>query len=164
MGRTLVYKDGDNYYVAIDGNEPIKCEVKQPKGWDETIFLPTNPANRKYINKAALDKKLETNAQYELEFKESKTLGPRGTTKTNKKPAIEYLNEEDRATLNALMDKANTLKAEAEKPVPLTAIEKAKLEVERAMKKLADAEAATKEPDAIGEAAKTSKSNKKGKN
>ena len=56
-----ITRTDDKYFMTVDQNEPVELEVKQPKGWEPTIMLPENPTNRKLINKAVADKKLDEN-------------------------------------------------------------------------------------------------------
>lgn len=102
--KVFVNKVDGTYYLNVEGQDPQKCEVKQPKGWDATVFLPENPTNRKLINKARLDANLEKSPEYELSVKTPVTItrGPR----TPKKPDIEYLdNDKDKKMYQELMDK-----------------------------------------------------------
>lgn len=116
--KVFVNKINGDYYLNVEGQEPQKCEVKQPKGWDATVFLPENPTNRKLINKARLDANLEKSPEYELTVKTPVTItrGP----KTPKKPDIEYLSDEDKVVYQALLDKIKAAKEkekeEAKKP------------------------------------------------
>lgn len=116
--KVFVNKINGDYYLNVEGQEPQKCEVKQPKGWDATVFLPENPTNRKLINKARLDANLEKSPEYELTVKTPVTItrGP----KTPKKPDIEYLDEKDRAVYQELLEKIKAAKEkekeEAKKP------------------------------------------------
>lgn len=116
--KVFVNKINGDYYLNVEGQEPQKCEVKQPKGWDATVFLPENPTNRKLINKARLDANLEKSPEYELTVKTPVTItrGP----KTPKKPDIEYLDEKDRAVYQKLLEKIKAAKEkekeEAKKP------------------------------------------------
>lgn len=116
--KVFVNKSNGDYYLNVEGQEPQKCEVKQPKGWDATVFLPDNPTNRKLINKARLDANLEKSPEYELSVKTPVTItrGPR----TPKKPDIEYLSDEDKVVYQELLDKIKAAKEkekeEAKKP------------------------------------------------
>ena len=116
--KVFVNKINGDYYLNVEGQDPQKCEVKQPKGWDVTIFLPENPTNRKLINKAKLDANLEKSPEYEISVKTPVTFtrGP----KTPKKPDIEYLSDEDKIVYQELLDKIKAAKEkekeEAKKP------------------------------------------------
>lgn len=85
-----IKKVDDQYIMDVDGTETV-LEVKQPKGWDPTLFLPENPTGRKLINLAACDKRLEANGgSFELTEKAARASGPRGRTVPNAK-LVEYL-------------------------------------------------------------------------
>lgn len=85
-----IKKVDDQYIMDVDGAETV-LEVKQPKGWDPTLFLPENPTGRKLINLAACDKRLEANGgSFELTEKAARASGPRGRTVPNAK-LVEYL-------------------------------------------------------------------------
>ena len=109
--RIYITKQEGNYYLNREGQEPVRCEVKQPKGWDETVFLPENETNRKLINKAKLDKALEKADEFELTVKAPVTIGQRSAAP--KKPDIEYLDDNDKILYQELMDKIAKAKAEA---------------------------------------------------
>lgn len=98
----LVYDNGDFRTFNLD---------KMDKNYPSLIVLPTNPANRKWISKVKLDaiKNFPDNG-LELEYKESKKLGPY-TRET--KPLEDYLDEEDRKTYLALQEKAKANKEAA---------------------------------------------------
>lgn len=115
--NTKIIKDaaaGTGYAIVIeDGNGDLKTINldKMDKNYPNLIVLPTNPANRKWISKDKLDAiKNFPDDGLKLEYKESKKLGPY-TRET--KPLEDYLNEEDRATYDALMAKAKANKEAA---------------------------------------------------
>lgn len=108
--RIYITKQEGNYYFNREGQEPIRCEVKQPKGWDETVFLPENETNRKLINKAKLDKALEKADEFELTVKAPVTIGQRSSVP--KKPDIEYLDDNDKILYQELMDKIAKARAD----------------------------------------------------
>ena len=115
--NTKIIKSQDattGYAIVIeDGNGDLKTINldKMDKNYPNLIVLPTNPANRKWISKDKLDTiKNFPDDGLKLEYKESKKLGP--YTRENK-PLEDYLNEEDRATYDALMAKAKANKEAA---------------------------------------------------
>ena len=115
--NTKIIKSQDattGYAIVIeDGNGDLKTINldKMDKNYPNLIVLPTNPANRKWISKDKLDAiKNFPNEGLKLEYKESRKLGP-CTRET--KPLEDYLNEEDRATYDALMAKAKANKEAA---------------------------------------------------
>ena len=98
----LVSDNGDFRTFNLDKMDP---------NYPNLIVLPKNPANRKWISKNKLDTIANFPAEgLVLEYKESKKLGPY-TRET--KPLEDYLNEEDRATYDALMSKAKANKEAA---------------------------------------------------
>ena len=98
----LVSDNGDFRTFNLDKMDP---------NYPNLIVLPKNPANRKWISKNKLDTIANFPAEgLVLEYKESKKLGPY-TRET--KPLEDYLNEEDRATYDALMAKAKANKEAA---------------------------------------------------
>lgn len=115
--NTRIIKSQDattGYAIVIEsGNgdlQTIRLD-KMDKNYPNLIVLPTNPANRKWISKDKLDAiKNFPDDGLKLEYKESKKLGPY-TRET--KPLEDYLNEEDRATYDALMAKAKANKEAA---------------------------------------------------
>lgn len=102
------------YAIVIeDGNGDMKTISldKMDKNYPNLIVLPTNPANRKWISKDKLDAiKNFPDDGLKLEYKESRKLGP--YTQENK-PLEDYLDEEDRKTYLALIEKAKANKEAA---------------------------------------------------
>lgn len=117
--------DGQEICQAI---ENTVLEKKTNVNW---LVLPENAANRKLINPAKLEK---ANGFIELTYKESKVLGPRENASPRKK-LEDYLTDEEKAIIADIMEKAKE-RREADKPKPLTPVEKAKRELERAQAKL----------------------------
>ena len=114
--NTKIIKDaaaGTGYAIVIESGsgdlQTIRLDKMDPN-YPSLIVLPKNPANRKWISKAKLDGMHIGEEGLVLEYKESKKLGPY-TRET--KPLEDYLNEEDRATYDALMAKAKANKEAA---------------------------------------------------
>lgn len=114
--NTKIIKDaaaGTGYAIVIESGsgdlQTIRLDKMDPN-YPSLIVLPKNPANRKWISKAKLDGMHIGEEGFVLEYKESKKLGP--YTRENK-PLEDYLNEEDRATYDALMAKAKANKEAA---------------------------------------------------
>lgn len=127
----LVADDGKVQVVPIDRTYP---------GEPTTLVLPDNPSNRKYFS----TKKLETIGEdgLELTYKESKTFGPRLPGSTSpRKPLEDYLEPDERKLYDELMAKARARREEANKPKPLTELEKAQRAYERELKKYEEAKA-----------------------
>ena len=145
-----IKKVDDQYIMDVDGTETV-LEVKQPKGWDKTLFLPENPTGRKLINLAACDKRLEANGgSFELTVKTAHATGPRGKTIPNAK-LVEYLKTLDNGQelydeYMAIIDEAYKA-MEASKAKPLTEREKLELKIKKAQEALAKLEAAAADTD-----------------
>lgn len=114
--NTRIIKDaaaGTGYAIVIEfGNgdlQKIRLDKMDPN-YPSLIVLPKNPANRKWISKAKLDGMHIGEEGLVLEYKESKKLGPY-TRET--KPLEDYLDEEDRKTYLALIEKAKANKEAA---------------------------------------------------
>lgn len=121
--RTLVRKNE----MAVAGYEMVIVhdngteEVKEVKvAWDnKSLELPENPANRKWL----FFSKIGNKEVIELEYRPTRVLGPRGETST-KKPLEEYLEGEDKEMYLKLVEKARKAREEANKPKPMTELEK----------------------------------------
>lgn len=139
-----IKKVDDQYIMDVDGTETV-LEVKQPKGWEPTLFLPENPTGRKLINQAACDKRLAANGgSFELIVKTAHATGPRGRSIPNAK-LVEYLKtleggQELYDEYMAIIDEAYKA-MEAAKSKPLTEKEKLMAKIEKAKKALAALEA-----------------------
>lgn len=98
----LVSDNGDFRTFNLDKMDP---------NYPNLIVLPKNPANRKWISKNKLDtiKNFPVEGLV-LEYKESRKLGPY-THET--KPLEDYLDEDDRKTYLALIEKAKANKEAA---------------------------------------------------
>lgn len=119
--------------VKVDekGKETIVSLDK--KTADDYLYLPDDvvkATNRKLIGINAIKKSGAT--RYELtvkEYREPRVLGPR-TESGPRKKLEDYLTDDEKATIAAIMEKAKE-RREADKPVPLTPLEKARREYER---------------------------------
>jgi hypothetical protein len=122
--------DGKNY-LEVDGDlhEITKSfvEKKTGKRWH---YLPENPANRKLIDE---DKMVDG---YELKFRETRTIGSYNTG--NKKHFTEYLEPEELAEYNRLVELAYNRKKEAEKKPQLTEAQKLMAKIAKMQALLAD--------------------------
>lgn len=114
MRTLLIKKEGTKLGYALkvvnnDGTETItEITATDPKN-PKVLKLPDNPANRKWITPRGDDVQ-------ELEYKESKSFGPRTTTGATTTGATittstrfdwtEYLDDEDKKTIKALKEKA----------------------------------------------------------
>lgn len=103
--RTFITKLEDNYFLNIEGQEPIKCEVKQPKGWDMTVFLPENPTGRKLFSLNKLEAALQKNDEVELNVKTPVNRTNTQSTRT-RTPIEDYLEGDEKEMFIKLRDKA----------------------------------------------------------
>nr|DAF41299.1 MAG TPA: hypothetical protein [Caudoviricetes sp.] len=113
--RIIKSQDATTGYAIVieDGNGDLKTINldKMDKSYPNLIVLPTNPANRKWISKDKLDAiKNFPDDGLKLEYKESRKLGSH-THET--KPLEDYLEEDDRKTYRALIEKAKANKEAA---------------------------------------------------
>lgn len=139
-----IKKVDDMYIMDVDGEEQL-CEVKQPKGWSETLFLPENPTGRKLINKAAADKRLEANGgSFELTVKAAHSTGPRSRAVPHAK-LVEYLKtlDDGQALFDEYMSIVESAFAamDAAKHKPMTDREKLEAQIKKAQAALAKLEA-----------------------
>lgn len=125
-----VYKEAGKFFMEDKGNV---VEVTPNK--DYWLKLPTNSCNRVWTNCAKVDKAPNQCVDYGDTVKLPRTITGRSTTE--RKPLEDYLNEEDRKTYLALIEKAKAAKAEATKKVPLTELEKAQRAVAKWQAKVA---------------------------
>lgn len=125
------------YELVFDGK--VVLIDKTYPGEATTLVLPENPSNRKYFSSKKVD---AAGGEMELEYKESRTLGPRSES-TPRKALEDYLEGEDKELYLELVEKAKKAREEAHKKAPLTEEEKllrviaretAKLEALRAKK------------------------------
>ena len=87
-------------------------ENKTGKDW---IVLPENSANRKVVDLAKV-----TEQPLELNYRETRVVGPRGSGKKLE----DYMTPEERATVDAIMEACRERKL-ADKPQPKTELQKA---------------------------------------
>ncbi|MFQ9838191.1 MAG: hypothetical protein ACLRWT_12725 [Agathobacter rectalis] len=121
-----ITRTDDKYFMTVDQNKPVELEVKQPKGWEPTLMLPENPTNRKLINKAVADKKLDENPDgFELTVKAAYVPGQTTSLAVPNKKLIEYLSDAEKEEYMAIIERARQA-YEAAKVKPMT--EKEKLE------------------------------------
>ena len=119
-----VYKKEGKFFMEDNGNV---VEVTPNK--DYWLKLPANSCNRVWTNCAKVDKAANQCVDYGDEVKVPRTIT--GRSAVERKPLEYYLNEEDRKTYLALVEKAKKAREEATKKKPLTELEKAQREVEK---------------------------------
>ena len=122
-------------YEILDNDKILPIVAYDPanKG---ILKLPENSSNRKWFSISKIGESID------LDYKASKVIGPRDSfsPKSPKKPDEDFLNQEDKILYLSLKEKIRKAREEANKKVPMTELEKARLQVERANKKVADLE------------------------
>ena len=103
----VIMEDGDNIVEVTK----IVHENKTGKDW---IVLPENSANRKVVDLAKV-----TEQPLELNYRETRVVGPRGSGKK----VEDYMTPEERATVDAIMAACRERKL-ADKPQPKTELQK----------------------------------------
>ena len=107
-------------------------ENKTGKDW---IVLPENSSNRKVVDLAKV-----TEQPLELNYRETRVIGPRGSGKKLE----DYMTPEERATVDAIMEACRERKL-ADKPQPKTELQKAMELVAKYQAKVAALQAAQNE-------------------
>ena len=121
-------EDGDNIVELTK----VVHENKTGKDW---IVLPENSANRKVVDLAKV-----TEQPLELNYRETRVIGPRGSGKKLE----DYMTPEERATVDAIMEACRERKL-ADKPQPKTELQKAMELVAKYQAKVAALQAAQNE-------------------
>lgn len=114
-----VYKTNDAFFME-DANNVVELTPNA----DYYLKLPANTCNRVWVSCTKVDKAPGQCIDYGTETKVARVLGPRESN-VERKPLEDYLNEEDRKTYLALLEKARAAKAAANKKQPMTELEKA---------------------------------------
>ena len=126
-------KTGYEIVTTLDNGEVVVRELNR-KTTDNYIYMPDDvvqTTNRRLIGIALIEKSMK-DGEFEVEAKEyraPRVLGPRDENGNHKK-LEDYLTDEEKATIAKIMAEAKKRK-EADKPKPLTELEKAKREYER---------------------------------
>ena len=111
-----IYKENDKIIMEDDDNivevTKVVHENKTGKDW---IVLPENSANRKVVDLAKV-----TDEPLELNYRETRVVGPRGSGKKLE----DYMTPVERATVDAIMAACRERKL-ADKPQPKTELQKA---------------------------------------
>lgn len=118
-------EDGDNIVELTK----VVHENKTGKDW---IVLPENSSNRKVVDLAKV-----TEQPLELNYRETRVIGPRGSGKKLE----DYMTPEERATVDAIMEACRERKL-ADKPQPKTELQKAMELVAKYQAKVAALQAA----------------------
>lgn len=140
---------GDDAYELMSEDKTIsygKAKIKPDAGSNKkmAIFLPKSPCNRKLILLNVSNKHFAEHDELRLEYKASKHIesGARGTYTVGQplkkdEKLVPYLNEEDRAEYQAIVDRTIEV-YNAQKPAELTELEKAQLTLKKAERKIAE--------------------------
>ena len=131
-----IYKENDKI-IMEDGDNIVELtkvvhENKTGKDW---IVLPENSSNRKVVDLAKV-----TEQPLELNYRENRVIGPRGSGKKLE----DYMTPEERATVDAIMEACRERKL-ADKPQPKTELQKAMELVAKYQAKVAALQAAQNE-------------------
>ena len=121
-----VYKINDTFYME-DNNNTVAIEPNQ----DNYLKLPQNSCNRVWVSCKKVESAPNQTLDYGDAVKIPRVLGPYN----HGKKLEDYMTPEEKAIIDEIMAKCKERK-EADKPKPLTELEKAEREFERAMKKL----------------------------
>ena len=100
---------------------------------DRYLKLPANSCNRVWVSCAKVEKAENECVDYGNDVKATRT----NIKVTERKPLEDYLNEEDKATFLALVEKAKKAREEANKKAPMTKEEKLLRVIERAQAQIA---------------------------
>ena len=119
-----VYKKEGKFFMEDNGNV---VEVTPNK--DYWLKLPANSCNRVWTNCAKVDKAANQCVDYGDEVKVPRTIT--GRSVAERKPLEDYLDEKDRKTYLALIEKAKAARTAANKKQPMTELEKAQRAVEK---------------------------------
>lgn len=120
-----VYKKEGKFVMEDQGKV-----VELTPNADYYLKLPVNTCNRVWVSCAKVDKAPGQCIDYGAEAKVARVLGPREGN-VERKPLEDYLDEKDRKTYLALIEKAKAAKAAANKKQPMTELEKAQRAVEK---------------------------------
>lgn len=133
---TIVKRDDGYHVIDHDGTEGPVCKIVDD---GKTIALTKNMSNRQWFNIARADAEIAEKGHVDLYYKGTKKLGSTGTRIPNEK-LISYLPEAEQNEYRAIIARAIEAK-NADKPKPMTELEKAKAKLERAKAALAKLEA-----------------------
>lgn len=126
-----VFKNEGKFFM--EDNENV-VELTPDAGY--YLRLPVNSTGRQFASCKKIDNAPNQTIDYGTTVKIPKVLGPQAP----KKPLEEYLNENDKKTYLALVEKAKKAREEANKKIPLTDLEKARKQVEKWAARVAELE------------------------
>lgn len=120
-----VYKKEGKFVMEDQGKV-----VELTPNADYYLKLPVNTCNRVWVSCAKVDKAPGQCIDYGAEAKVARVLGPREGN-VERKPLEDYLDEKDRKTYLALIEKAKAARTAANKKQPTSELEKAQRAVEK---------------------------------
>ena len=120
-----VYKKEGKFFMEDQGNV-----VELTPNADYYLKLPVNTCNRVWVSCAKVDKAPGQCIDYGAEAKVARVLGQREGN-VERKPLEDYLDEKDRKTYLALIEKAKAARTAANKKQPMSELEKAQRAVEK---------------------------------
>lgn len=127
----IIKEDGEYFLVDLESGERSEALAMSKDG--SALMLPANRANRKFIKPSVVDEKLNE-GKCLLTYKSTKHIG--SVSKMPNEKLISYLSEEDQNEYKEIIARAIAAK-EADKKKPMTELEKAQAQLERAKAKLA---------------------------
>lgn len=131
-----VYKQNDAFYME-DNNQVVALTPNK----DYYLKLPANTCNRVWVSCKKVDEAPNQCVDYGEDVKQARILGPR--TEQSKK-LLDYATDEERATIEAILNKCKERKAN-DKPAPISELEKAQRRAEKWAAKVEELKAAQKE-------------------
>lgn len=123
-----VYKQNNQFFMEDNNNVTALIPNE-----DRYLKLPANSCNRVWVSCAKVEKAENECVDYGNDVKATRT----NIKVTERKPLEDYLNEEDKATFLALVEKAKKAREEANKKAPMTKEEKLLRVIERAQAQIA---------------------------
>lgn len=117
-----IYKQEDKFFMEDQGNI---VEITPNK--DYWLKLPANSCNRVWVSCAKVDKAADQCVDYGTAVKQPRTVT---VTEASHKKLEDWLNDEDRTTYLALIEKAQKAKEDAKRK-PMSDLEKAQKQVEK---------------------------------
>lgn len=143
---TIVKHDCETGYAIVDGENIIPCDKLVPYQGRTLIHLPSNSANRVWIDKKRVDDAIATGTPLTLAYKASVKIGQRTARIPNEQLVKTYCTEEEYNEYMAIFKKAQEA-MQADKKKPLTEAEKTQAAIDKLMAKLAKLEASAASKD-----------------
>lgn len=143
---TIVKHDSEVGYAIVDGENIIPCDKLVPYQGRTLIHLPSNSANRVWIDKKRVDDAIAAGTPLTLAYKASIKMGQRTTRIPNEQLVKTYCSEEEYNEYVAIFKKAQEAML-ADKKKPLSEAEKTQAAIDKLMAKLAKLEASAANKD-----------------